>query len=41
MRREKSNFIYYAAAVLLIIALGFVMLHEIPLKQEHIEEVLK
>lgn len=41
MRREKSNLIYYVVAVLVLAALGFVMLHEFPLNQEHVEEVIK
>ena len=41
MRREKSNLVYYIVAALILVALGFVMFHEIPLKQEHIEEVIK
>ncbi len=40
MRREKSNLIYYVIAVVIIAALGLVMFHEIPLHQEHVEEVV-
>ncbi len=41
MRREKSNLIYYVVAVVIVAALGLVMFHEIPLHQEHVEEVVK
>ncbi len=41
MRQKKSNLIYYIVAVLLLAAVGFVVFHEIPLKQEHVEEVIK
>lgn len=41
MRQKKSNFMYYLVAALLIAAVGFVVLHEIPLHQEHIEESVK
>lgn len=41
MRREKSNLVYYIAAILILAALGFVMVHEFPLEQEHVEEIIK
>ena len=41
MRCEKSNLIYYVVAVVIVAALGLVMFHEIPLHQEHVEEVVK
>ncbi len=41
MRREKSNLVYYIVAILILAALGFVMVHEFPLEQEHVEEIIK
>lgn len=41
MRQKKSNLIYYLIAAVLLAAIGFVVLHEIPLSVEHIEEVIK
>jgi hypothetical protein len=41
MRQKKSNFVYYVAASLIVAAMAFVILHEAPVKQEHIEEVIK
>ncbi len=41
MRQKKSNLMYYVVAVLLVAAIGFVVFHEIPLKQEHVEETVK
>lgn len=41
MRQKKSNLIYYIIAVVLLAAVGFVILHEIPLSPEHVEEVIK
>lgn len=36
----KSKVLYYIVGVILLIALGFVVFHELPLKTEHIEEVI-
>lgn len=41
MRQKKSNLTYYIIAIIVLAAVGFVVLHEIPLKQEHVEEVIK
>jgi hypothetical protein len=41
MRQKKSNFVYYVAASLIVAAMAFVILHEAPIKQERIEEVIK
>ena len=41
MRQKKSNFLYYVAASLIVAALAFIVLHEIPINQEHVEEVIK
>lgn len=41
MRQKKSNLIYYIIAAVVLAAAGFVVLHEIPLAQEHVEEVVK
>lgn len=38
MRQKKSNWIYYVIAALLIAAVAFVILHEVPLKTVHVEE---
>ncbi len=41
MRQKKSNLIYYIIAGLFVAAIAFVVLHEAPLHQEHVEEVIK
>lgn len=41
MRREKSKLAYYIIALALVLAVGFVVLHEIPLQPEHVEEVIQ
>ena len=41
MRQKKSNFMYYLIVVILLTAVGFVVSHEFPLHQEHIEESVK
>ncbi len=38
MRQKKSNWIYYVVGVLLLTAIGFVVMHEVPMPQEHVEE---
>ncbi len=41
MRREKSNFVYYIIALVLLLAAGLVVLHEVPLQPEHVEETVE
>ena len=41
MRQKKSNLAYYIVAALILAAIAFVVFHEVPLKQEHVEEVIK
>ncbi len=41
MRREKSYTLYYVIAAVVLIAAGVALVHEVPLTQEHVEEVLK
>lgn len=41
MRQKKSNLIYYIIAAVVLAAVGFVVLHEIPLTPEHVEEIVK
>ena len=41
MRREKPTFLYYIIGLVIILAVGFAVLHEIPVQSEHIEEVIQ
>ena len=41
MRREKSTVLYYIISLAQVLAVGFVVLHEIPLQPEHVEEVIQ
>lgn len=41
MRNKKSKLIYYIIAAVFAAAVGCVILLEVPLKQEHIEQVIK
>lgn len=38
MRQKKSNWIYYIVGILLLAVIGFVVMHEVPMPQEHVEE---
>lgn len=38
MRQKKSNLIYYIAGVLILAAIGFVIVHEVPMQVEHVEQ---
>ena len=39
--KEKSNILYYIIGGVILVALGFVVLTELPVKQEHVEEVIQ
>ncbi len=41
MRQKKSNIVYYIIAAVLLLAIGLVIFTEVPMKIEHIEEVIK
>ena len=38
MRQKKSNWIFYVVGVLLLAAVGFVILHEVPMNVQHVVE---
>lgn len=38
MRQKKSNWPFYIVGALLLAAVCFVVLHEVPLKTQHVEE---
>lgn len=38
MRQKKSNLIYYAIGVLIIAAVAFVVMHDVPMQIEHVEQ---
>lgn len=38
MRQKKSNLIYYIVGALLLAAIGFVVVHEVPMEVEHVEQ---
>ena len=40
MRQKKSNTGYYIIAVVLVIAIAFVVMHEVPMQVEHVEETI-
>ena len=42
MRKSQKNFsfIYYIVGAILLLALGFVIFHDIPMRQTHVEEVI-
>lgn len=37
MRQRKSNAIYYVIGAVLLAAVVFVVVHEVPMTQEHVE----
>lgn len=41
MRQKKSNWPYYVIGVLLLAAVGFVILHEVPMNVQHVEEEIQ
>ena len=41
MRQKKSNIIYYVIAAILLLNVGLVIFTEVPIKIEHVEEVIK
>lgn len=41
MRQKKSNLVYYVVASVIIAAIAFMVLHEVPIRQEHIEEIIR
>lgn len=41
MRNKKSNLIYYIIAAVAILAIAAAVFMEVPLQQEHIEQVIK
>ena len=40
MRQKKSNWIYYVVAALVVAAVAFVVVHEVPMEVETVETVL-
>ena len=38
MRQKKSNLIYYALAAVILAAVAFVIVHEVPMEVTHVEE---
>lgn len=40
MRQKKSNLIYYVLGAVLIAAVVFVVMHEVPMQVEHVEEAV-
>ena len=40
MRQKKSNWIYYVVAALVVAAIAFVVVHEVPMEVETVETVL-
>ncbi len=38
MRQKKSNAIYYIIGLLVLAAVAFVVMHEVPMQVEHVEE---
>ena len=38
MRQKKSNLIYYVVGIILVLMLGFVVIHEVPMEVEHVEQ---
>lgn len=40
MRQKKSNWIYYVVAALILAAVAFVVVHEVPMEVETVETVL-
>lgn len=40
MRQKKSNWIYYVVMALVVAAIAFVVVHEVPMEVETVETVL-
>ena len=42
MRKSQKNFsfLYYVIGAVLLLAVGFVIFHDIPMRQVHVEEVI-
>jgi len=40
MRQKKSNLIYYVIGAVILAAVVFVVMHEVPMQVEHVEEVI-
>ncbi len=40
MRQKKSNAVYYVIGALLLAAVVFVVVHEVPMEAEHVETEL-
>ncbi len=38
MRQKKSNLVYYVVGALLLAAVAFVIVHEVPMTVEHVEQ---
>lgn len=38
MRQKKSNLMYYVLAAVVLAAIVFVVLHDVPMKIEHVEQ---
>ena len=38
MRQKKSNLIYYIIGVVILAAVVFVVMHEVPMQVEHVEQ---
>lgn len=38
MRQKKSNIVYYIIGLLILAAVVFVVMHEVPMKVEHVEQ---
>ncbi len=40
MRQKKSNLMYYVIGAVILATVVFVVMHEVPMKVEHVEEVI-
>ncbi len=38
MRQKKSNLMYYVIGAVILAAVVFVVMHEVPMQVEHVEE---
>lgn len=38
MRQKKSNLMYYVIAAVVLAAIVFVVIHDVPMKIEHVEQ---
>ncbi|MBQ8465439.1 MAG: hypothetical protein IJ545_05460 [Alphaproteobacteria bacterium] len=41
MKQKKSKIIYYVFGIVILVGLFYVATHQIPLKTEHVEQVLE